>query len=126
MDLQAFLSEHVPPFAEEEVKVSDRFPPFRIRGISEEENARLRAACRKNQEDSLDSDCYLTKLTAACVTEPDLENASLQRSWGVMGADALLKRMLSAGEFANLLYRVQVVCGFDVPVSDMADTIKKG
>ena len=51
--------------------------------------------------------------------------AMLQSLMQSRDGQALL-RMLSAGEFANLLYRVQVVCGFDVPVSDMADTIKKG
>ena len=124
MDLQAFLMENVPPFEEKELLLSDRLPPFRIRAISEEENARLRAGCRKEAADTIDTDRYLLRLAAACVLFPDLENASLQRSWGVMGADALLRKMLSPGEFARLLEQVQIACGFDVPVRQLADDLK--
>ena len=124
MDLQAFLMENVKPAAEETVELSGRFSkPFRIRGISEEENAGIRAGCRRGE--GVDAERYLTRLTAACVAEPDLEDAQLQRSWGVMGAEELLRRMLSAGEFARLLERVQAVCGFDVSVREMADELKK-
>ncbi len=132
MDLRAFFQENVKPFREEDFPLPERFSQngepavFRLRGISEEENAAIRRQCRKSGEmGEIDSEEYLTRLTAACVVEPDLNNASLQRSWGVMGADALLKRMLAAGEFASLLERAQAVCGFDMPVREMADQIKK-
>ena len=75
--------------------------------------------------EEVDGEEYLAKLTAACVAEPDLNDAALQRSWGVMGAEALLKRMLAAGEFARLAERAQAVCGFDEPVRELADEIKK-
>ena len=128
MDLQAFLMENVPRLEAEEVWVSGRFSePFLVRGISEEENARLRAGCRSRDSfDGVDVSLYLARLAAACVVKPDLEDAGLQRSWGVLGADALLRRMLSAGEYARLLERVQAVCGFDVTVREMADELKNG
>ena len=128
MDIQAFLMENVPKMEAEEVWVSGRFSePFRIRGISEEENARLRAGCRtRDGLDGVDAGLYLARLAAACVVKPDLEDADLQRSWGVMGADALLRRMLSAGEYARLLERVQAACGFDATVQEMADELKNG
>lgn len=128
MDLQAFLRENVGGPEDREVRVSGRFAePFVVRGISEEENAGLRAGCRKNGGlDGVDADRYLARLAAACVVSPDLENAALQRSWGVMGTEALLKRMLSPGEFAKLLEAVQEVCGFDVAVREMAEQLKNG
>ena len=132
MDLQAFFMENAAPFREEEFPLSERFSRngepavFRLRGISEEENAALRRQCRKTGKfGETDGEEYLAKLTAACVAEPDLNDAALQRSWGVMGAEALLKRMLAAGEFARLAERAQAVCGFDEPVRELADEIKK-
>ncbi len=128
MDLQAFLKENVAGQEDREVRVSERFSePFVIRGITEEENAGLRTGCRKNGGfDGVDAERYLTRLAAACVVSPDLESAALQRSWGVLGAEALLRRMLSPGEFARLLEAVQEICGFDVTVREMADQIKNG
>ncbi len=131
MDLQAFFMENVKPFREEVFPLPERFSQngepacFRLKGISEEKNAAIRKQCRKGDMGEIDAEEYLTRLAAACVMEPDLNNAALQRSWGVMGADALLRRMLAAGEFAALLERAQAVCGFDVPVREMADEIKK-
>ena len=60
MDIQAFLMENVPKMEAEEVWVSGRFSePFRIRGISEEENARLRAGCRtRDGLDGVDAVSY--------------------------------------------------------------------
>ena len=127
MDLQAFFADQISPLPELSFHLSDRFPEnFHIRAISEEENALLR---RKTIKDSssgeLDLTDYLSKLAAACVVCPDLNNASLQRSWGVIGSEALLKKMLSAGEYAALLAKVQSLCGFDVNVTRLADDIKK-
>ena len=57
---------------------------------------------------------YLGLLAARCTLYPDLNDAALQNSYGVMGPDALLKTMLTAGEFAEYAARVQEVCGFDM------------
>ncbi len=125
MDLQAFFMERVEKPSEEEVIVSGRFPAFRLRGISEEENGQIRAGCRR-KDGSIDPERYLMRLTAACVAEPELSDAALQKSWGVLGEEALLAKMLTAGEFAKLSERAQAVCGFDVSVREMAEEIKKG
>lgn len=57
---------------------------------------------------------YLGLLAARCTIYPDLSDAALQNSYGVMSPDALLKTMLTAGEFAEYAARVQEVCGFDM------------
>lgn len=126
MDLQAFFAENSPPFPEKTISLSDRLPaPFRLRAISEQQNALLRRQIAGASANTIDPAEYFAKLAAACVVEPDLNNAALQRSWGVMGADALLCKMLSAGEYAKLIEAVQAVCGFDLPVRKVADDIKK-
>ena len=42
----------------------------------------------------------------------------------MMGADTLLKAMLTAGEYANYLERVQEVNGFDVPMEELVEDVK--
>lgn len=134
MDLQAFLMENTRPPREMTLPLSERFldsdgqrAPFVLRGISEEQNAALRAACQRPQGDGqphLDRERYLKKLAAACVFSPDLESAQLQQSWGVLGAEALLCKMLTAGEFARLLAAAEEVCGFG-RLEEKKDALKK-
>ena len=123
MDLQAFLKPQVMPAAEKEVVLSSRFQNpdgsaavFRLKGISEEENSLLRRSCQR-PEKGLEGpkfyrERYLRKFVAACVRYPDLKDETLQRSWGVIGEEALLGAMLTAGEYARLLSAAQEVCGF--------------
>ena len=126
MDLRAFFAENVKEPQTAEITLSERFAePFRLRAVSEEENASIRALCPQNRDGEPDEEEYLYRLTAACVTEPDLRDAELQRSWGVMGEAALLRRMLTAGEFARLCEKAQQVCGFDETVWELADRLKK-
>ena len=41
-----------------------------------------------------------------------------------MGSDALLKRMLTSGEYAEFLTKVQEVNGFDVAFDEKVDEAK--
>ena len=72
----------------------------------------------------MDSNSYLGKLAAACTVYPDLKNAELQNSYGVMGDDNLLKAMLSPGEFAEYCNKVSEVNDFDVDLNDKVDEAK--
>jgi hypothetical protein len=67
-----------------------------------------------------DTNQYLGLLAARCTIHPDLNDAELQNSYGVLSPDGLLKTMLTAGEFAEYAARVQEVCGFD-----MAEAVKE-
>ena len=140
MDLSAFLAENAQPVEKVEYIVSTRFRdaegnpvPWTVRTISSEEDERLRKACRrrvpvpgkKNQYTTeTDYDQYLGKLLVACTVEPNLNAAELQDSYHVMGAENLLKAMLTAGEYANYAEKVQEVCGFDVSLQDEVDEAK--
>lgn len=134
MSLSAFLAENA--IAVENVKfaASNRFldeegKPMRweMKAITSTEDETLRKSCakqvpvpgRKNQyQRETDYDMYLGKLAVACTVYPNLNDKGLQDSYGVMGAEALLKTMLTPGEYANYIGKVQEVCGFDVTFQD--------
>ena len=133
MDLGAFLKQNVLPPEREELALSSRFTDksgepalFLVEGISEEENAALRLSCHRREKGVtvLDKERYLKKLAAACVRIPDLKDANLQASWGVLGEEDLLSKLLTAGEFARLLEAVQRVCGF-VSFEERKNALKK-
>jgi hypothetical protein len=136
--LQAFFAQNVKLDIVEEVIVSERFKdengnpiPWKIRAITEGENEQIRRAAthvtkekggRRNIE--IQPDVYLAKVAAASVVFPDLKNADLQKSYGVMGAEDLLKKMLLAGEYAALVQKVQEVNGFDRDINELMDEVK--
>jgi len=67
---------------------------------------------------------YLGRLAARCTVFPDLNDKTLQDSYSVMGADHLLRAMLTPGEYAEYLRQVQKICGFDVPFDELVDEAK--
>ena len=80
---------------------------------------------KKNQyQREVDYDMYLGKLAVACTVSPNLNDAEVQNSYGVMGADALLKTMLTPGEYADYLVKVQEICGFETTLQDEVQEAK--
>ena len=140
MNLSAFLAENA--FSVENVKfaASKRFMGddgkpmlWEIKTITGTEDEALRKSCakrvpipgKKNQyQKETDYDMYLGKLAVACTVFPDLNNKELQDSYKVMGADVLLKTMLTPGEYADYLTKVQEVCGFETTLQDEVDEAK--
>ena len=140
MSLSAFLAENA--IAVENVKftASNRFlnedgKPmlWEMKTITSTEDEALRKSCakqvavpgRKNQyQRETDYDMYLGKLAVACTVYPNLNDKGLQDSYGVMGAEALLKTMLTPGEYANYIGKVQEVCGFDITLQDEVEEAK--
>ncbi|MBW7457350.1 phage portal protein, partial [Paenibacillus sepulcri] len=55
---------------------------------------------------------------------PDLKNAELQKSYGVLGGDQLIKKMLLSGEYAALVQKVQKVNGFDRDINELVEDVK--
>lgn len=68
-----------------------------------------------------DANGYLSALAAQCTSFPNLNDQALQDSYGVMGAESLLKAMLLPGEYQGYLLDVQKVCGFEA----MEDKVEK-
>lgn len=133
MSLENFLMENVEIAENEKVVLSDRFKdPFEIRAISEAENTAIKKSCRNRIKQKYgqsltetDHDLYLVRLAVACTVEPDFKNAGLQKSWGVMGEEMLIQKMLLPGEFAELVNRIQEICGFDIELEEAKEEVKK-
>ena len=104
---------------------------WEIKAITSREDDALRKSCTRVVKvgkgavrPELDTNAYIGKLAAACTVYPDLKNAELQSSYGVMGDDELLKDMLSAGEYAEYCSKVSEINGFDVDINDAVDDAK--
>ena len=63
-------------------------------------------------------------MAAASTVYPDLYNEELQNSYGVMGEDALLKEMLTAGEYIAYIKKVKEVNGFNISEREIVDEAK--
>ncbi len=129
MSLTAFLAENAERIENVKYVVSQRFKgedgkpvPWEIRCITSEEDEKLRRKCIRSMpvpgkkhryQNETDFDMYLGKLAAACTVFPNLNSEELQKSYNVYGGEALLKKMLSAGEYADYVIKVQEVCGFE-------------
>jgi hypothetical protein len=75
-----------------------------------------------NQE--TDTDKFIGIMCANCIVYPDLNNAELQDSYGVKDATALLKKMLSPGEYTDLKAKVMEVNGYDTSMEELVDEVK--
>ena len=117
-NLSCFLAGNVEKRENKKIVISNRFKDkdgkpvkWEIRSISADEDEALRKLCtkripvvgKKNQfTQDFDSNGYLAKLAAKAVVFPDLNNAELQNSYGVMGAENLIRVMLYKDEFDYL------------------------
>lgn len=138
--LSAFLAENALPADNIKYAASKRFlddegqpVEWELRALSSAEDEALRKTCRKRvpvpgkrgqYTQETDTDAYVGKLAAACTVFPDLRDSKLQDSYHVLGEEALLKAMLTAGEYAAYLEKVQEVCGFDTDMQELVDEAK--
>lgn len=106
---------------------------WELKSISSDLDEALRKECTKkvpiagkrgqyNQE--TDTDKYIGKLCVACTVYPDLNNAELQDSYGVKGAETLLKTMLKPGEYTEYKAKVMEVNGYDMSMEELVDEAK--
>jgi hypothetical protein len=139
-DLRAFLAENAIRVENTSYIASKRFigedgkpMAWEIGCVTSTEDEALRNAATKrvpvpgkrNQfTRELDVSLYLGRLAARCTVFPNLDDAALQNSYGVMGADAVLKAMLTPGEYADYMIKVQETNGFDVLFEEEVDEVK--
>ena len=138
-NLSCFLAGNVEKRENKKIVVGNRFKDkdgkpveWEIRSISAEEDEVIRKACtkkipvvgKKNQfTQDFDANSYMAKLAAKAVVFPDLNNAELQNSYGVMGAEQLIKVMLYKDEFDYLTE--QLVSNTDTEdVNELIDEAK--
>lgn len=138
-DLSAFLAQNAVQDENIKVVVSKRFVQdgkpleWEIQAVTSEEDGQIRKSCTQKVQvpgkkgqytQDFDSEKYLGLLAAKCVVYPNLNAAELQDSYKVMGADAVLKKMLKPGEYQELLKAVQEVNGFSIGMDELVEEAK--
>lgn len=129
----ANVTESVMYVASKRFGTKDKPVEWELKPIDSDLDEALRKDCTKrvpipgkrgqyNQE--TDTDKYIARMCVACITYPDLNNAELQDSYGVKGADALLRKMLLPGEYTELKAKVMEINGYDMSMEDLVDEAK--
>ncbi|MGL5436374.1 MAG: phage tail assembly chaperone [Lachnospiraceae bacterium] len=116
-----------------EVVISERFQekgkpvPWQLYPVTQEQNAEIvKKHTRRNKkgEQEFDRIAYSQELAATGVVFPDLNNAELQKAYGVIGASKLLGKMLLVGEYGRLLQEVQKISGLEDDINDDIEEVK--
>lgn len=139
-NLTAFLAQNAIKVENVKYVASKRFVDennkpleWEIGGIDAEEDELLRKACTKRVPvpgkrnafvPETDFNSYIAKQAVKCTVFPNLNDAELQNSYGVMGGEALLKVMLTPGEYADYVAKVQELNGFNVPLEEAVEEAK--
>lgn len=131
--LAAFL--HPAKVENKKVVISPRFKDdgkpveWELKAVSESENGALERKYtktdRKTGVQQLDRVAFGHALTAAGVVFPDLTNADLQKAYNALGAENVLEKMLTVGEFAKLSEEVSRLSGLDTgDINDLTEQAK--
>ncbi|WP_240421659.1 phage tail assembly chaperone [Paenibacillus periandrae] len=137
-DLSAFYAQNATATVTMEFVVSERFKgkdgsplAWQLRGMTESQNEEIRAAATKRVQvkkgvtiPETNPNEYMAKLVVASVAFPNLKDAALQDSYGVKGAEDLLRKMLLPGEYSSLVEKVQQINGFDKEMNELVDEVK--
>ena len=113
MGQECFYRENRKDREEREVLLTERLAKdggqmlFRIRPMTQRENESIWKRCGENEKR------YEDAVLAESVVFPDLKDAELQDSYGVVGAERLLKKLLLAGEYDRLRMAVEEINGGD-------------
>lgn len=139
MNLQAFMAQNVEKVEVREEVISKRIKDengpikWQFAPISGVEEDAIRKVCTKKVPHpsnkkmlipETDHALFITKVTAATIKYPDLNNAELQDSYGVKSAEELLRRMLLPGEISDAKTIAQEVNGYDIEFEDLVEEAK--
>ena len=130
--LSAFLHPAVTR-EEKEIIISKRFlgedgkpTPFKIRSLTQEENAAIIKAATKQKkvdgqwQDSLDANELGARTIVEATIFPDFRSAELCEAYGTKDPVEVPGKMLFAGEFSRLLNAVSKLSGFDKSLDEEA------
>lgn len=115
------------------VKLGGKEKKMKFKPISATKGDEIRKSCRKvsihkgQKQISTDQDSYMEKLIIETTVYPDFRNEELQKAWGVIGAENLLKAMKSKmldGEYAELFAIVSEINGYDKSMDDLVEEAK--
>jgi len=115
-----------------EVHISGFPHPFLIHSITEAENKAIRKTCQKVSFDKrtrqrsaeTDQEMYVSRLAAACCTEPNFKDAQLQARYGAVGEDELMGKILKPGQFNELMTAIMELNGFSSDMDELRDEAK--
>ena len=96
--------------------------PWKIRPLTNEELDNLRDRFTKRvknkmtqkTEEVFDREGFTIEMATTAIEYPPLDDAQLQESYGVVGADSLLNAMLTPGELQDLFLAVNEASDFEV------------
>ncbi len=96
--------------------------PWKIRPLTNEELDNLRDRFTKRvknkmtqkTEEVFDREGFTMEMATTAIEFPKLDDAQLQESYGVVGADSLLNAMLTPGELQDLFLAVNEASDFEV------------
>ena len=118
----------------QEIVVSRRFVgedgkpvPFKIRALTQAENARISKQSMRlvkgsrRGEKELDSDVYTSRIVVAATVEPDFTSEAMCKAYGTMDPIEVPGKMLYAGEYKRLMDAIMKLSHFD---DDLEDEVK--
>ena len=120
--MSAFLAENIEQVPHKEVVISTRIKdedgnpiPWELQPLSTSRVRKLRKKATKQIKGVVDIDIDELNLAMALesVVFPDLKDPALQDSYGVMGEEQLLDKILLPGEYDELVGQVSALCGYN-------------
>ena len=137
-NLEMFYSQKVEAVENKKIVASKRIKDregnpieWEIKSITSVEDSVLRKKHTKYNKNkkgisspTLDTSAYLSNLAVECVVFPDLRNVDLINDWGVATAEDLITKMLTPGEYDELILAIQDINGWGVNLSDLVDDVK--
>lgn len=102
---------------------------WEIRPLKSKEADRIREECTsieaKGKKVAVDNGKFNRMVAAACTIYPDLKNAELQESYGVLGADNLIQELLdNDGEYQQYCKKVLEISGYEVNDGELVEEAK--
>lgn len=110
-----------------DVFVSDRFEaPVTIKLLSPKELSRCQemSVSIKGKKPYFDSNVYNMEILKTAIVEPDLKDAQLQDSYGVMNEEDLINEMFTGAEFVRLTTLINEFNSLDEGVNEKIDKAK--
>ena len=128
--MSAFLKENALQKKEVEYIASKRFVgadkkpiPWILRPLTNHtKNVQVKGT-REYQKETNEKAINM-EVTLTSVTTPNLNDEQLQASYGVIGAEALLKEMLTPGELADLMMATLEASDFKVGMANQIKSVK--
>lgn len=128
---KSFLKGNVAEVENESLKLGRFEEKIILRPLESGEADVISERCFKNkpgkkgkQERSFDAIKYNREICVASMVHPDLNDAELQESYGVRGADNLYSKLFLLGEANQILEKVTEISGIDVSMDDEIEEAK--